>query len=260
MHSSKQGKLYVCQVLHRRPGPPRYQFSYRSFYLLVDIDAIDAVCAATPLLSHNRFNLLSIHDVDFGPHDGSNLRCWMEALLAGQGVDLAGGRIQLLSMPRVLGYGFNPISIFYCSHADGSLRAIVAQVHNTFGEYHFYVLHEHGAAMDWNLDWWKSKQFHVSPFFSREGAYRFRFTQPAERFGVSIRLYSDMGEDPLLRIVTELSGRCIEINSRNVLSTTVRMPLLPLKVVAAIYWQALKLKLRGARFHRKPEPQQPNIS
>lgn len=254
------GVLYNCRLMHRRPGPPRYRFTYRSFYLLLDIDAIDAACAATPLLSRNRFNVLSFYDADHGGHDGQNLRVWIDNILAERGINLAGGRIRLLSMPRVLGYGFNPISVFYCEHADGELRAIVAEVHNTFGEHHFYVLHDDGKPLAWGTNLDKHKQFHVSPFLRRQGAYRFRFTEPGKRLAIGIRLFDTEDDNAGLRIATALTGDCIEINTRNVLKLCVRMPVMPLKVVAAIYWQAFKLWIRGARFHRKPKDKRPNVS
>ncbi len=253
------GWLYICRVMHRRPGPPRYRFNYRSFYLLLDIDAIDAACARTPLLSRNRFNLLSFYDRDHAAHDGSNLRAWVEGMLSERGVELAGGRIRLLAMPRVLGYGFNPISVFYCEHGDGALRAIVVEVHNTFGEHHFYVLDANDAS-DASTVQTKNKQFHVSPFFSRQGAYRFHLNTPGERFAVGIRLYEDASEEAALRIVTALTGERVAIGTRNVLKVCLRMPLMTLKVTAAIHWQALKLWLRGAKFRRKPEAKRANVS
>lgn len=252
--------LYVCRAMHRRPGPPRYRFSYRSFYLLLDVDAINAACAATPLLSRNRFNLLSFHDVDHGPHDGRSLRAWAEATLADYGVDLDGGRIRLLTMPRVLGYGFNPISVFYCEHADHTLRAIVAEVHNTFGEHHFYVLHDQGAALDWGKARTKAKRFHVSPFLERAGAYRFRFARPGQQLSMAIRLYDRPDAQASLRVATTLTGRCLRITTRNVLRVCLQMPLMSLKVIGAIHWQALKIWLRGGHFHRKPKAGQRNIS
>lgn len=145
----KAPALYRCRIMHRRPGAPRYRFGYRAFYLLLDIDAIDAACAVSPLISRNRFNLLSFYDADHGRHDGRGLRPWVEGVLAEYDIDLAGGSVTLLTMPRVLGYGFNPVSLYYCEHADGRLRAVLAEVHNTFGEHHVYVLHESGAPMAW---------------------------------------------------------------------------------------------------------------
>ncbi|WP_348766053.1 DUF1365 domain-containing protein [uncultured Salinisphaera sp.] len=253
------GALYRCRVMHRRPGPPRYRFNYRSFYLLLDIDAIDDACAVSPLLSRNRFNVLSFYDAEHGPHDARvNLRVWLDELLAEHDVDLAGGRVQLLTMPRVLGYGFHPISVFYCHHADGSLRAIVVEVHNTFGEHHFYVLHEQGAPMNWRAAQRKAKAFHVSPFFDRSGGYRFHFAAPGAQLGVGIRLFEADGQR--LRITTTLTGERRALNTANILKAVCGVPFMTIKVVAAIHWQAFKLWLRGAVFHRKPEQNRENVS
>lgn len=249
--------LYRCRILHRRPGPPRYRFVYRAFFLLFDIDAIDTACAASPLISRNRFNLLSFHDADHGPHDSGDLRAWVDGLLAEHGIDLAGGRVRLLTMPRVLGYGFNPISLYYCEHRDGTPRAIVAEVHNTFGEHHIYVLHENGRPMDWRAARDKPKQFHVSPFFDRSGTYRFRVMAPGERVGLGIRLHGDDGE---LRLATALTGARHRLSSRSIAIAACVVPLMTFKVTAAIHWQALKIWLRGGKFHSKPEPRRPNRS
>lgn len=261
------GFLYRCRVMHRRPGGPRYRFAYRSFYLLLDIDAIDDACAASPLISRNRFNVLSFNDADHGPHDANQgLREWLDGLLAEHDVDLAGGRVRLLAMPRVFGYGFHPISVFYCEHADETLRAIVVEVHNTFGEHHFYVLHEHGAPVDWATAQHKSKAFHVSPFLDRSGAYRFNFAEPGERLGLGIRLFdSDVSAQgkagkPSLRIATTLTGERRALTTWSILRAALHVPMMTLKVTAAIYWQALKLWLRGAVYHRKSEQKNNNVS
>lgn len=264
---AKPGFLYRCRVMHRRPGPPRYRFAYRSFYLLLDIDAIDEACAASPLLSRNRFNVLSFNDADHGPHErDQSLRDWLDGLLAEHGVDLAGGRVRLLAMPRVFGYGFHPISVFYCEHANGTLRAIVVEVHNTFGEHHFYVLEDNGAPIDWGAPRLKSKAFHVSPFFDRSGAYRFHFAEPGERVGVGIRLFEveDQADasarQPRLRIATTLSGERRALSTTGILRAVAYVPFMTLKVTTAIHWQALKLWLRGAVYHRKPEQNNSNVS
>lgn len=252
--------LYRCRVTHRRPGPPRYRFAYRSFYLWLDLDRLDAACTASALISRNRFNLLSFYDRDHGPHDGSSLRAWLDAVLAERGINLDGGRVYLLTMPRVLGYGFNPFSAFYCFGADGGLRAIVAEVHNTFGEHHFYVIHRDNAPMAWSQDAAKTKVFHVSPFFDRSGEYRFHFTRPGDRLGIGIRLYAAADEGGALRLATALSGERRVLSGVEILRAACAMPLMTLKVTAAIHWQALKLWWRGAVFHRKPDPDRSNIS
>ena len=255
--SHAAGALYRCRIAHRRPGPPRYRFVYRCFYVLVDIDALDQACAASPLISHNRFNVLSLHDADHGPHNGSALRPWLERTLADYGVAWTGGTIQLLTMPRVLGYGFNPISLFYCFDARDELRAVVIEVHNTFGEHHFYVLQGAGKTLADAPESTKAKRFHVSPFFDRRGVYRFHLGPLAERLGLGIRLFDDAGQ---LRIATALSGQRKALTTGAILRAVCAVPLMSLKVAAAIHWQALKLWLRGAGFRRKPDPERPNVS
>ncbi|MES1926336.1 hypothetical protein T31B1_13479 [Salinisphaera sp. T31B1] len=245
--------------MHRRPGAPRYRFVYRSYYLLLDIDAIDDACAASPLLSRNRFNLLSFHDAEHGAHrDGASLRDWVDKRLAERDIRLGAGRVRLLTMPRVLGYGFHPISVFYCQDEADHLRAIIVEVHNTFGEHHVYVLDDEGRPMTWGGAAYKAKRFHVSPFFDRSGGYRFHFAEPGPRLGVGIRLYDDSGQT--LRLATTLTGECRALNSAEILRAGLAVPLLTLKVSAAIHWQALKIWARGAIFHRKPEQERPPIS
>lgn len=249
--------LYRCRIAHRRPGSPRYRFAYRAFFLWLDIDAIDEACAASPLISHNRFNLLSFYDADHGPHDGGSLRGWVESVLAEVGVELAGGRIRLLTMPRVLGYGFNPLSLYYCEHADGRLRAVLAEVHNTFGEHHVYRLHAGGAVLQPGSAPRKAKAFHVSPFFDRSGEYRFHLPAPAGRLAIGVRLYDSAGA---LRIATSVCGTRRPWSTGSIAIAFCRVPLQTLKVTVAIHWQALKLWWRGATFHRKPAPRRPNRS
>tara|TARA_B100002049_G_scaffold237274_1_gene227494 strand:+ start:2569 stop:3345 length:777 start_codon:yes stop_codon:yes gene_type:complete len=249
--------LYRARVTHRRPGPPAYRFAYRTYHLLIDLDAIDATLAASSLISRNRFNLLSFYDADHGSHDGADLRHWVDGVLAEHDIDLAGGRVWLLAMPRVLGYGFNPISLYYCFSSDGSLVAVLAEVHNTFGEHHVYVVHDNGAAMAWQQAMDKTKRFHVSPFFDRSGRYRFHFLAPEHRLGLGIRLYDEAG---CLRIATALAGHRRPLTSGQILRAALAVPWMSAKVSAAIHWQAAKLWLRGAVFHRKPVAERPNRS
>lgn len=242
--------------MHHRPGSPRYRFFYRVFYLLLDLDAIDAACGASRLLSRNRFNLLSFYDRDHGAHDGSRLRQWAETLLAEEGLDGTGGRIRLLSMPRVLGYGFNPISLYYCDDAAGQALATIVEVHNTFGEHHVYVLRaEGGSGQAQARD--KPKRFHVSPFFDRSGYYRFHVLAPRERMGLGVRLYDDQDQ---LKIATTLNGERHALSTATIARAAVAVPFMSFKVITAVYWQALKIWLRGAVFHGKPDPHRPNVS
>lgn len=254
------GWLYPSRVMHLRQHPVRYRFFYRVFYLLLDIDRLAESAARLRFFSCNRWNLLGFNDRDHGPHDGQPLRPWLERLLRGQGIELEGGHIRLLCMPRILGYVFNPISIFYCEHRDGSLRAILCEVRNTFGERHCYLLSRNGAPMDYAAPHHKIKIFHVSPLIGMGGEYRFRFSAPGERFRILIRLFQrEAGQERLL-MAAALSGERQSLSDRSLLLQLARMPFMTLKVAVAIHWQALKIWLRGASFFRKPAPPAHEVS
>ena len=183
---------------------------------------------------------------------------WAEGLLAARGVELAGGRIRLLTQPRMLGWVFNPVSFWYCEHADGRLRAVIAEVNNTFGERHSYVLTaaeagtgaSAGAALPYDCALDKDKCFHVSPLLDLEGRYHFRFAEPGDR--LQVRLDETRRGAPL--IDTAMAGERRAMTDRTLLVQLLRMPVQAFKVLAAIHWQALKIWLRGGRFHGKPPP------
>lgn len=241
--------LYDGEVMHRRRDRFAYGFTYRVFSLLVDVDELPALERRLRFFSHNRFNLLSFHDRDHGPRDGRPLRAWIEALLRTRGVELEGGSIRLLCFPRLLGFVFNPLSVWYCRHRDGSLRALVCEVRNTFGGMHHYVLSDGGRPLDWSAEYRARKVFHVSPFVQPEAEYRFRFQEPGERVGVYIKEFTRGA--PLLD--ASIGGRKVPLMDARLLYMFGRMPFMTLKVIAAIHWQALKLWLRRARFHPVPE-------
>lgn len=250
----EDGCLYATRVMHRRRIAPFYRFVYRVFYVLVDVDRIEALSARLRLFSVDRFNLLSLHTRDHG--DGCGLRAWAESLLRARGIELDGGRIRLLTFPRVLGFAFNPISLWYCEHRNGELRAVIAEVNNTFGEKHSYVLASGGAPLSYGRPIEKEKVFHVSPFFDRVGRYRFTLSAPAARIRVAI--HETREGEPILDAT--LAGERRALTDAAILGQVLRMPWMTIKVVAGIHWEALKLWLRGARFHRKPDPLRPNVS
>lgn len=253
--SDDAGLLYRATVMHRRHVAPFYRFVYRVFYVLVDIDRLDELHARVRLFSHNRFNLLALHDRDHG--DGvSALRDWAERVLREHGVELAGGRIRLLAFPRVLGRVFNPISLWYCEHADGQLRAVIAEVRNTFGEKHSYVLASEGKPLAYGEMKEKQKCFHVSPFFDIAGSYRFNISEPGARLRVAIQLKD--ADAPQLDATISAERR--SLSNAAILRQIAALPLLAAKVVLSIHWQALKIWLRGGVFHRKPAPPHIDIS
>jgi DUF1365 family protein len=260
MATEPAGYLYVSRITHMRRHPLRYRFLYRAFYLLLDIDRFAQAARGMRWFSYNRFNLFSFHDRDHGTHDGRPLRPWLEDLLGKRGIRLAGGRIRLLAMPRILGYVFNPISVFFCEHADGTLRAILCEVRNTFGEQHCYLLSREGQPMDYAEPLRKAKVFHVSPLIDMGGEYRFRFTPMAERFHIQIRLFQPHEGRERFLMAAGLQGERRPLTDQQLLVQFLKMPLMTLKVVAAIHWQALRIWRRGTPFVRKPAPPAQGVS
>jgi hypothetical protein len=256
-HENEAGALFVGKVMHHRLRPFRHRFVYRVFSLYLDIDRIGDAARRLRWLSVNRPNLFAFYDRDHGARDGSALRPWVEAGLARRGIDLEGGAIRLLCFPRVLGYVFNPLSIYYCFHADGSLRAILYEVKNTFGDQHAYVLPvEERAKGGGPVEQAVDKHFYVSPFIGMEARYRFRLAPPGERLQVAIR--QSVPEGQLL--VATLTGRRRRLTDRALAWAFVTHPLMTVKVVAAIHWEALWLWAKGATFHRRPPPPQEDVS
>lgn len=250
------GDLYPGTVMHRRLVAPLYRFTYRVFYVLLDIDRIHELHRTLRLFSYNRFNLVSFHDRDHGSGRPGGLRRWIEGVLAAKGIALEGGRVRLLCLPRVFGFVFNPISLWYCEHRDGRLRAVLAEVRNTFGERHCYLLASGGEPLPYDTVQEKSKCFHVSPLLGLAGRYRFRLSEPGPELRIVINEFRE--QQPVLDAT--LAGKRRELTDKNLLVQVSKMPAMTLKVVAAIHWQALKIWLRGARFHRKPDPPAVEVS
>lgn len=238
--------LYPGLVFHGRLRPLRHAFRYRVFSLLLDIDRLGEAGGLARLFSVERFNVLSFHNRDHGARDGGPLRPWVEAQLAGAGLGaLAGQRIEILCFPRLWGFVFNPLSIYFVGDGEAP-SAIVYEVKNTFGEQHAYVLA--AGDRDGLTRHEADKSFHVSPFLGLDLRYSFRLRRPGETLAIAIDACDDKG--PVL--ATTLSGRRRPFTDRALAVAVIGHPLMTLKVVAAIHWQALRLWLKGAPFFRKP--------
>ena len=232
-------ELVHGQVMHARLRPARHRFVYPVLYVRVNLARLDA--CNSRWFGVDRWRPLSIRRRDYGPRDGSSLDAWMRALLREHGI-AADGEIWLQTFPRVAGYVFNPVSFWHCHDADGALRAVLAEVNNTFGETHRYLLRvADGGAV-------AAKQMHVSPFCQVQGHYRFRFRLGATRHFCGID-YVD-ADGLLLR--TTLSGSPQPLRDRAVLGALLRYPLLWIGIVARIHWQALRLWLKRVPFFSKP--------
>jgi uncharacterized protein len=240
--------IYVGTVTHRRLRPKRHRFRYQVFFLLLDVDEIPALCARLRLLSHRRFNLFSFDERDHADGSDTSLRDWVEGHLTRAGIDTGGGPIRLLAMPRVLGYGFNPLSVWFCYHRDGGLAALMHEVHNTFGERHTYLIPVVSDDEPENIRQTCTKTFHVSPFMAMNMRYDFRVHAPDERLSLAIR--GSDGDGPL--IIAVLAARRRELSDVALLRVFCGTPLLTLKVIGGIHWEAARLWIKGLRLHPRP--------
>lgn len=234
--------LYVGSIFHRRFAPRAHHFRYRLFWLLIDLDELSELGARLRLFSFNRLNLFSLRDGDHGDGGALPLRAQAERRLADAGVDCDGGAISLLCAPRALGYGFNPLSVYFCQRRDGSLAALIYEVHNTFGERHSYVLPARAAVGGLHQDC--AKTFFVSPFLPMALRYEFHVSPPAESLVVTIRASGPDG----VALRAALTGRRRELTDRALLRAALSMPLVGVKTIAAIHWEALRLWLKGVPY------------
>lgn len=236
-------------VRHARLRPVRRAFGYPTWFLLLPMRALRR--QPDPVLARNRRALVSFHDRDHGD-GGDDALAWFEALLAAHGIGDADGEVWLHTYPRVLGHTFKPVSFWYAHRADGALRAVVAEVNNTFGERHCYLLAERdGTPLAWGRELVADKVFHVSPFCRVEGRYRFRFLRTAER--TVVRIEHD-GADGAPLLQTSVSGRLAPLDAATLRRAWAGSPLLTLGVVARIHWQALQLWWQRVPFFHKPAP------
>lgn len=243
--------LYDGAVMHQRLRPLRHRLRYRLFCLLLDLDELPRLPARLRLFSVNRFNLLSLYERDHGAPPGTSLRAHVDAFLAQSGIP-AGGPVRLLAMPRILGFAFNPLSIYFCEHASGGLAAIVYEVRNTFGERHRYLFEvAPQQASETVLRHTCAKRMHVSPFMDMAMRYDFELAPPAagrQELDVAIRTCDSQGAV----LVAQLHARRHELSDRSLLRAFLFHPALGLKVLGSIHWEAFRLLLKGAPFVRHP--------
>jgi len=243
---SHQISFAFGEVRHRRLRPREHAFQYQAWFVRAPLTALEAR-SGDWLFGINRRSLLSLHAKDHG--DGGAIRPWIDGLLASAGLR-ADGEIWLHAFARVLGYAFKPVSFWYCHRADGALVAVIAEVHNTFGERHVYLLADpHGEPLKAGVELRADKSFHVSPFCAVQGGYRFRFITRADR--AVARIDYDDANGPLL--LTSLSGAFEPAGLSQRLRALLGFPLFSAAVIARIHWHALRLWLARVPFHRKPD-------
>jgi uncharacterized protein len=236
--------LYVGDVMHARLKPVGHRFSYRVMSLLIDLDRLDVADRQTPLFGVNRRALYSFYEADHGRRDGSSLRLYAKRCAAEHGIDLTGGRILLLCYPRLFGYTFNPLSVYYCYRADGEPALLIYEVRNTFGDIHAYALPvKSGDVSPAGIRQTQDKRFYVSPFVEMAMRYHFRVKLPQDR--VKLRILETDSEGPLLSAT--FSGQRRALTTQELLRSFFSLPMVTLKIMAAIHWEALRLWLKGVR-------------
>jgi DUF1365 family protein len=247
--------LVFAQVMHARQRPKKHVFHYGVSYLsfvLSEISQLKMKC-----FSVNRWNLFSFYEKDHGPRDGTALDLWIRKLLAEHNITEADGDVRLLTLPRLFGYVFNPVSFWLCFDKNNGLRAVLSEVSNTFGEHHSYLsCHDDHRPIEAD-DWLEAvKAFHVSPFLGMTGYYRFKFMCRNDSINVTINYFDNDG----LMLATNVAGNAVPLTPQKLLYSLFRFPLVTFKVIGLIHMEAVRLLFKGAKYHPKPPPPKFEIS
>ena len=236
--------LYTGLVSHNRVKPRRHKLAYRIFMLLIDLDELDSLKLKT--LGVRTFNLFGFDERRFGDGSDRPLKAQIEAALTEAGIE-CGGPVRMLAMPQILGRAFNPLTVYFCHDKADALTAILYEVNNTFGERHAYLIPAPNAAL---IRQNCAKGFYVSPFMDMDMTYNFVVRPPADEVSITVR-----GSDAQGTLITaNFTGTARPLTDRTILATVLRYPLLALKVVGGIHWEALKMLAKGLRLRDRPPP------
>lgn len=242
-------QIVPMRIFHARTRPKRNAFAYSLFYVTISDEEFCAgkKCA---LFCVDSANIFTLRSKDYG--DGrSEPASWIRDILKRFGIAAADGRVVLLTLPRILGYAFNPVSFWFCHDRDEGLRAVVAEVNNTFGERHFYLCcHSDHRTIERDDRLEVAKVFHVSPFLKIAGDYRFGFDCKGGFLSIDIALVDEQG----VALATSMRGTVQPLTDLGLMRVLARFPLQMIKVIGLIHWQALKLYLKGSRYRAKPAP------
>ncbi len=246
--------IYNGNVIHKRFKPKEHFFKYSVFSLFIDLAELNEIEKKINFFSYNKFNLISFFDIDHGPRDGSSIEDWVKQNLEGIGISNKQVKIRLLCYPRIFGYVFNPLSIFFVYDENDYLISILYEVKNTFGEQHTYVFKtEKGRRLIENSC---NKKFHVSPFIEMECKYYFKILIPENKLSVIINQSDDTGK----LLYASQDGIKKKLNSKNLILSYITHPLMTFKIIGAIHYEALKLWLKGIKFVKKKLKIKNNIS
>ena len=237
--------IYNGQVIHKRFKPKVHYFKYKVFSLLIDLSELDILDKKINFFSINKFNLISFHEKDHGERDGSSLNKWVHQNLEKNNIQTKDIKIKILCYPRIFGFVFNPLSVFYVYNLKDQLISILYEVKNTFGEQHTYIFK---VTKDSNLIQNNcSKKFHVSPFIEMDCTYFFRLLKPGNKISVIIDQYDN--EDKIL--YASQDGRRSDLNSKHLIISYLKHPIMTFKIILAIHFEAFKLWAKGIKFIKK---------
>lgn len=250
-------QLFFGQVMHHRLFPKDHKFTYKIYYLFLPLSKLKTLCNQWRF-GFNRPGLLSFYTKDHGNRDQSNLKDWADHILQNYNFSTKTYDIVLLTLPRVMHYVFNPVSFWLVIDPERQLRAVLCEVNNTFGETHTYAcIHDNQRPIS-SDEWLEAdKVFHVSPFLKREGHYKFRFALKEQKIGIWIDYWSKEDNKQLL---TSLTGQLVPWTKANLNRAFWVYPLITLKAIGLIHWQAVKLLAKGIHYVRKPAPLKQTVS
>jgi len=239
--------LIAANVMHKRLRPREHAFNYKVYYLCFSLSKIKNL--SNRFLSQESWNLLSFYKKDHGARDGSDLEVWIRSVLSSYGIQEADGEIVLLTLPRILGYIFNPVSFWFCFDKNDGLRAVLSEVSNTFGEHHSYICYHDDHRIIGAEDLLRAeKVFHVSPFMDLKGYYLFRFQYSATKVSAIVNYFDEQG----LLLATSISGSPAPLTAVRTIKYLIRFPLMTFKVIGLIHWEAIRIILKGIRYRSKP--------
>jgi DUF1365 family protein len=250
----KDSSIYIGNVIHKRFKPKIHFFKYKVFSILLDISEIDILDKSLKIFSYNKFNIVSFYDADHGPRDGTSIKEWVIKNLNDNRINTENIKIKLLCYPRIFGYVFNPLSVFFIYNKNSKLISILYEVKDTFGEQHTYVFKTKE-----NENYIKhtcKKKFHVSPFIEMDCTYFFKILKPSEKISVIIDQYDEEGK----LLYASQDGDRIELNNKNLILSYLRHPLMTFKIIVAIHFEAFKLWTKGIKFVKKRLKIKNNIS
>ena len=241
----KNSFIYTGNVVHKRFKPKIHFFKYKVFSLLIDLSEIHLLDKDLKIFSYNKFNIISFYDKDHGPRDGSSVKNWVIDNLKKNNIDTNDIQIKLLCYPRIFGYVFNPVSVFYVYDKNLNLISILYEVKNTFGEQHTYVFK---SDINNNLvQHMCKKKFHVSPFIEMDCVYFFRLLKPGNKISVII----DQNDKEGKILYASQDGVKSEITNANLTKSYLKHPLMTFKIILAIHFEAFKLWSKGIKFIKK---------